>query len=75
MTDYNYIRFWISLFFGGIAVYMSYDFGYMAARETYQVSTKFRCHQEIVYRWTGAYWEKLSQPCKTDEQMQEKNNV
>jgi hypothetical protein len=50
-----------------------YNVGYMSAQETYQVTTKYRCHNEVVYRWTGGYWDKLGQACKTDEQMKEKN--
>lgn len=73
MTDFNYIKFWLWLMVVIPIGYTTYDFGYMTAQEKHQVSPKFRCHQEVVYRWTGGYWEKLGLACKTDEQMKEKN--
>ncbi len=47
----------------------SYQVGYTHAQETYQVSTKFKCHEEVVYKWTGSYWYKLGESCKTEAQM------
>ena len=47
----------------------SYQFGYGHAQEIYQQNTKYRCHEEVVYKWTGSYWDKLGQPCKTEAQM------
>jgi hypothetical protein len=47
----------------------SYQVGYAHAQEIYQQNTKYRCHEEVVYKWTGSYWDKLGQPCKTEAQM------
>jgi hypothetical protein len=70
MTDSRYYIWLVCCF---IVALVSYDFGYMNAQEKYQTNTKYRCYEEVVYKWTGAYWDKMGTACKTDAQMKEKN--
>jgi hypothetical protein len=47
----------------------AYNVGYLHAQDKHQTTTKFLCHEEVVYKWTGSYWDKLGQSCKTEAQM------
>ncbi len=47
-----------------------YNIGYDLALKDHVQPTKYRCHEEVVYRWTGSYWDKMGQACKTDKQLQ-----
>ena len=67
------IRIYISILGCVFIAYGSYSLGYMDGRDDYQVKINYRCHDEVVYRWTGNYWDNMKQPCKTDDQIKSKS--
>lgn len=69
MIESDFMRFMVWLCWFIIFGLVGYEIGYGSAKEKYQLSTKFICHEEVVYKWTGSYWHKLGDPCKTEAQM------
>jgi len=61
---------WKYIFFAMCAVYTVmvawafYDLGFNDAKWQYSQPSKYRCHESVVYRSTGGYWEKSGQTCK-----------
>jgi len=69
MTTSNDMSYYICLLSCFVVGMTAYNIGYLFAQDKYEITTKFICREEIVYKWTGSYWYKLDQSCKTDEQM------
>jgi hypothetical protein len=69
MTTSNDMSYYIGLLSCFVVGMVAYNVGYLHAQERYQVTTKFLCHEEVVYKWTGSYWYKLGESCKTEAQM------
>lgn len=65
-TQY-YLYLWLVALIVGVSCY---NVGYDFASKDYARPTEYRCHEEVVYKWTGSYWYKLDQSCKTDKQIQ-----
>lgn len=69
--SYSDFKYYIALIMCFVICLVAYDIGYLNAQEKYQTNIKYRCHDEIVYKWTSGYWEKLNQACKSEIQLKE----
>ena len=69
MIESDFLKFVIWLCWVAFFGWTGYELGYEHARDRYRETIKYRCHDEVVYRWSGGYWEKIDKSCKSEEQM------